>query len=362
MIYYENLKKLNQRFETSFQKKFQEFIDRGWYVLGKETEIFEKAFASYHGQPYAIGVANGLDALIISLKNENFPPGSEVLVPSNTYIATILSILHCGLVPVLVEPCIETYNINPREIERSLNEKTVAVMVVHLYGQCCEMDPILKSCQEHKLILIEDCAQAHGAKYKEQLAGTFGDYGAFSFYPTKNLGALGDAGAILCKTLERDIALRQYRNYGSGKKYYNEVVGVNSRLDELQSAFLNIKLSCLDEINDHKRKLADIYFNNLSDEFILPCRHDDYYNVYHIFNIRHPKRDALKDYLLQKGIYTEIHYPQPPHFQNALKSYFVGQRFPISEEIHNTTLSLPCSYAHTEDEIYQVVKALNSFS
>lgn len=361
MIPYEKLKKLNQSFEPAFETKFKEFIAGGWYILGTEVKNFESEFAAYHNMQYATGVANGLDALILSLKNHNFSAVSEVLVPSNTYIATILSIVQCGLVPVLVEPYIDTYNMNPAEIEKAVTKKTVAIMPVHLYGQCCEMDTILQIATAHNLLVIEDCAQAHGAMYKGKLAGTFGDYGAFSFYPTKNLGALGDAGAILCKTSEQDAQLKQLRNYGSAKKYYNEVIGYNSRLDELQAAFLNVKLKYLNTINDHKRMLADIYFNNLSDKFILPHRDERFYNVYHIFNIRHSQRDKLKAYLAENEIGTEIHYPLAPHLQNAIKHLYTGKQFPISQEIHNTTLSLPCSFAHSTEDIYRVVEVLNKF-
>ncbi|GAB3431484.1 DegT/DnrJ/EryC1/StrS family aminotransferase [Niabella aquatica] len=360
-IPYENLKVLNQSFEDSFRIKFNEFISRGWYILGQEVQIFENAFASWHNIPFAVGVASGLDALILPLKNHNFPAGSEVLVPSNTYIATILSIVHCGLVPVLVEPDILTYNIDSKIVEKYITKKTVALMIVHLYGQCCEMNPLLTLSEKYDLLVIEDCAQAHGARYKGQLAGTFGQYGAFSFYPTKNLGALGDAGAILCKTPGHAEQLKKLRNYGSGVKYYNEVVGYNSRLDEIQAAFLNIKLNYLNDINEHKRKLADIYFENLDSRYILPYRHEDYFNVYHIFNIRHKERDRLKDFLAANGIGTEIHYPEPPHYQKALRSVLKGQRFPVSEEIHKTTLSLPCSYAHSPQDIYRVVEVLNRF-
>lgn len=361
MIPYERLKTLNQRFESGFEAKFKEFIESGWYILGNHVKEFEAEFAAYHREKYAIGVANGLDALILSLNNHNFAKGSEVIVPSNTYIATILAIVHCGLIPVLVEPDIRTYNIDTTKIEASITGKTVAIMVVHLYGQCCKMDDVLQIAKTNSLIVIEDCAQAHGAMFKGRLAGTFGDYGAFSFYPTKNLGALGDAGAIICKTEEHDAQLRQLRNYGSGKKYYNEVVGYNSRLDELQAAFLSVKLKRLNEITEHKRKLAEIYFNDLSDKFILPHRDDDHYNVFHIFNIRHKKRDELKAYLFENNIGTEIHYPLAPHKQNALKGLFNGQQFPIADEIHNTTLSLPCSFAHTEEEIYRVIETINKF-
>jgi dTDP-4-amino-4,6-dideoxygalactose transaminase len=322
---------------------------------------FEQQFAQYHSMPYCVGVSNGLDAIILSLKACNIPEGSEVIVPANTFIATILAVLQCNLVPVLVEPDINTYNIDPEKIEQAITPKTGAIIAVHLYGKCCDMGPIIHIKDKYNLYLLEDSAQAHGATYKDKLAGTFGDFGTFSFYPTKNLGALGDAGGILCKSDAHYAKLLQLRNYGSSKKYYNEVIGFNNRLDEMQAAFLNIKLPFLNRINAHKNKLANLYLNHLNGNFVLPVKHADYYDVYHIFNIRHPKRDELKDHLEKQGIGTAIHYPVAPHQQNALKHMFVDQHFPISEEIHNTTLSLPCSYFHTEVDIWKVINALNNF-
>lgn len=362
MIQYENLKTLNRPFEEKLREKFNLFLAKGWYVLGEEVSLFEEEFAGYHQEKHVVGVANGLDALILSLKCCKFSPGDEVIVPSNTYIATILSILHCGLTPVLVEPDPATYNIDPAKISAAVTDKTVAIMVVHLYGQCCEMDPILEIATKHGLKVIEDCAQAHGAKYKNKLAGTFGDFGAFSFYPTKNLGALGDAGAVICKSEADYQQLRQLRNYGSEKKYHNSVVGYNSRLDELQASFLRIKLPYLDDINNHKRALAEIYFKELKDDFIKPRIHPDFHHVYHIFNILHPKRDELKQYLLDHGIATEIHYPVAPQNQAALKDHLTKFDYPISTNIHQSTLSLPCSFAHTKEDIHQVVKLLNKFN
>ncbi len=362
MITYENLRKVNLPFENELKEKFDDFLKEGWYILGKEVELFEQEFADYHAVANGIGVGNGLEALTLSLRCMNFKPGSEVIVPANTYIATILSILNCDLVPVLVEPDIHTYNIDPNIIEEAITRNTVAVLLVHLYGQCCEMDKIMDIIKENKLVLIEDCAQAHGAKYKGKLAGTFGDLAAFSFYPTKNLGAFGDAGAIITESEQLAKSLKQLRNYGSDKKYHNEMIGYNSRLDELQAACLRIKLPHLQKMNEHKRRLADIYINNLNDNFILPHHSDNQYHVYHIFNIRHVERDKLKDYLKDNNIYTEIHYPVAPHRQNALKDFFKTKKFPISEEIHSTTLSLPCSFSNTEEEIYRTVEVLNKFN
>ena len=362
MIPYENLKTLNRPFEEQLKNKFADFLDKGWYILGEEVSSFEQEFAAYHQEKYVVGVANGLDALILSLQCCNFNKGDEVIVPSNTYIATILAIIHCGLTPVLVEPDSRTYNIDPAAITAAITTNTVAIMVVHLYGQCCEMDPIIAIAAKHQLQIVEDCAQAHGAKYKNKLAGTFGNFGAFSFYPTKNLGALGDAGAIICKKESDYLKLRQLRNYGSEKKYHNGIVGYNSRLDELQAAFLRIKLPHLDEINSHKRKLAAIYFDKLNDSFLKPVLNSGFYNVYHIYNILHPKRDQIKQYLLENNISTEIHYPVAPQDQGALKDYLDNSDFPISSKIHLQTLSLPCSFAHTEDDILHVTEILNKFN
>jgi dTDP-4-amino-4,6-dideoxygalactose transaminase len=362
MIPYENLKLLNSPFESRMKTKFADFLEKGWYILGEEVNLFEKEFASFHQEQFVVGVGNGLDALILSLKACGFKQGDEVIVPSNTYIATILAIIHCDLVPVLVEPDPRTYNIAPQGINASLTDKTVAIMVVHLYGLCCEMDPIMEIAEKHHLKVIEDCAQAHGAKYKNKLAGTFGDFGAFSFYPTKNLGALGDGGAIICKDEKHYQNLLQLRNYGSTKKYHNDIVGYNSRLDELQASFLRVKLPHLEEINSHKRTLAEIYYNTLSTNFVKPIRGQEYYHVYHIYNILHPERDRLRQYLLDHQIYTEIHYPVAPHDQLALKGYLKKYTYPIALQIHQSTLSLPCSFAHTADQIYHVCEILNNFN
>jgi len=360
MIFYENLFESNKKFLDEYTKKFQQVLSSGWFILGSNVETFQKDFANYHNSKYCIGVASGLDALTLSLIASEIPEGSEVIVPSNTYIATILSILHAKMKPVLVEPDIATYNIDPVKIEEKISSKTKAIMVVHLYGKSCQMDLILQLCKKYNLILIEDCAQSHGAKFKNKLTGTFGEFGAFSFYPTKNLGALGDAGAVITDSEIFAERLKKLRNYGSSKKYFNDVIGFNSRLDELQAAFLSVKLKYLDEINLHKRKLAKIYLDNLKDDFIKPMVNEDFYDVYHIFNVRHPKRDNLKDYLLKNEILTDIHYPVSPHKQKAMQGIIEGD-YPISEEIHNTILSLPCSYGHSEDDIYKVVEVMNKF-
>lgn len=359
MIEYESLGRLNKSFEDEYVQCFRELLNSGWYILGKQVATFEEAFAQYCGTKHCIGVASGLDALMLALRCYDFPAGSEVLVPSNTYIATILSILQCGLKPVLVEPDIHTYNIDPLKIEEKITKNTKAIMVVHLYGKACDMDPIMQIAGKYKLPVIEDCAQAHGAMYKGQKVGTFG-IGAFSFYPTKNLGALGDAGAITTNDQEKKDLFMALRNYGSKIKYQNDYIGYNSRLDEIQAGLLNVKLKYLDKINRHKKDLAAIYLKELKDDFIKPSVSSDYFDVYHIFNIRHPKRDELKEYLLKNDIKTDIHYPIPPNKQKAMEGIIIGE-YPISEKIHRTTLSLPISFGHTEDDIYKVVETINKF-
>lgn len=361
MIEYENLAKLNKPFFEEYEKAFKETLESGWYILGTKVQTFEEEFATYCETKHCIGLANGLDALILALRAYNFEKGSEVIVPSNTYIATILAIVHNGLTPVLVEPDISTYNIDATKIEEKINSKTCAIMVVHLYGKMCEMDSVNTIAKKHNLKVVEDCAQAHGAKYKNIKAGNWGDFGAFSFYPTKNFGALADAGAMTCNDDKLADAINTLRNYGSKQKYYNEVVGYNSRLDEVQAAFLSVKLKYLDKINEHKRKLAELYLKNLKQDFIKPSVHPDYYDVYHIFNIRHAKRDALKDYLLKNEIKTDIHYPVAPNKQKAMIGILDMQSTPVAEEIHQTTLSLPISYYHTEQDILKVVETMNKF-
>jgi dTDP-4-amino-4,6-dideoxygalactose transaminase len=360
-IEYENLQKANRPFLEEYRRAFDGVLNGGWFILGQSVRQFEESFAAYIGSRHCVGVANGLDALTMSLRAFSFERGSEVIVPSNTYIATILSILQAGLKPVLVEPDIRTYNINPALIEEAITPKTSAIMVVHLYGKACDMGPIVALSKKFNLKLIEDCAQSHGATVRGRMTGDFGDLGAFSFYPTKNLGALGDAGAVTTNDDTLALTLRRMRNYGSDKKYYNEIIGQNSRLDEVQAAFLSVKLHSLNAINTHKRSLADIYHSGLKQDFIKPVRHPDFFDVFHIYNIRHPKRDALRDYLLKNGIKTDIHYPVAPHSQTAMQGILDGRNYPISSEIHATTLSLPISYCHTKEDVERVVEVANTF-
>ncbi|MDW7710830.1 MAG: DegT/DnrJ/EryC1/StrS family aminotransferase [Deferrisomatales bacterium] len=361
MIEYENLRRVNEPFFPEFTRVFSETLASGWYILGKNVASFEEAFADYCGVGHCVGVASGLDALILSLKAYAFPPGSEVLVPSNTYIATVLAILQSGLRPVLVEPELRTYNIDPARIEEKITARTVAVMAVHLYGKLCSMDAIMEIGRRHGLRIFEDCAQAHGASLNEKKAGSFGDCAAFSFYPTKNLGALGDAGAVTTGDAAVAARIRVLRNYGSDRKYHNAVVGMNSRLDEIQAAFLSVKLVALDRINGHKRHLAALYQQGLREEFVKPCLQEGFLDVYHIYNIRHPRRDELKQYLAANGIQTEIHYPVPPHRQEALRGLLAESTFPVADEIHATTLSLPISACHSPEEAARVVAVMNRF-
>jgi dTDP-4-amino-4,6-dideoxygalactose transaminase len=362
MIAYEDLGKLNASFTAEYELKFKNFLSSGWYILGEEVSQFEKEFAEYCGAKYCVGVANGLDALTLSLLACGFSEKSEILVPANTYIATILAVLNAGHIPVLVEPDMRTYNIDENLIPAKITARTKAIMPVHLYGRLCNMPAILGIAKKYNLKVIEDAAQAHGASLQGRKAGAWGDITAFSFYPTKNLGALGDGGAITTDNAEYAERIKTLRNYGSRKKYYNEKIGVNSRLDELQAAFLRVKLKKLDKINAHKNKLAVIYNAELPDnKFIKPLMSADYYHVYHIYNIRHPERDRLKTYLETKGIKTEIHYPVPPHKQQALADVFGQEKMPISEEIHKTTLSLPLSWGHTEKDILTVCQMLGKF-
>jgi dTDP-4-amino-4,6-dideoxygalactose transaminase len=361
IIEYENLNKLNAPFFPEFEKAFKEVMQSGWYVLGQKVTAFENKYADYCSSKHCVGVANGLDALTLSVKAFDFEKDAEIIVPSNTYIATILSIVQNGFKPVLVEPDIHTYNIDPEKIEEAITPKTRAIMVVHLYGKVCKMDSIIAIAEKYNLKIIEDCAQSHGAKYKGKISGSFGHYAAHSFYPTKNLGAMGDAGAVTTNDEELAIRMKTLRNYGSKIKYYNELVGVNSRLDELQAALLLVKLNYLDAINQHKQKLAKIYSQNLKNDFIKPQVHTDFEDVFHIYCIRHPKRDELKNYLLEKGIKTEIHYPVSPVKQIAMKGIIDEQHTPIANEIHQTILSLPISYFHTESDVYRVIEAMNAF-
>jgi dTDP-4-amino-4,6-dideoxygalactose transaminase len=361
MIEYEDLARSNLPFQAELEQAAARVIRSGWYILGKEVAAFEEAFAACIGTKHCVGVGNGLDALLLSIEALDLARGSDVLVASNTYIATIVAIIRAGHRPILVEPDIGTYNIDPSRLADALTPATRAICVTHLYGKTCRMDSIGAFAREHGLRVVEDCAQSHGARLGGRMTGTFGDAGCFSFYPTKNLGALGDAGAVM--TDDDDLAdrLRHLRNYGSKKKYYNRYVGVNSRLDEMQAALLQVKLRHLDALTAHKRRLADIYFDSLPKSVIPPSRRGDEYDVFHIFPVRHPRRDALREHLLAHGIKTEVHYPVPPHRQEAMRGILAGE-YPLADEVHATELSLPISFAHAPEDILAVCKAIGTFS
>jgi len=360
MIDFENLYKSNRDYIKELENAAIRVINSGWYVLGDEVKQFEKEFAEYLGVKYCIGVASGLDALILSIEALSFPKNSDILVASNTYIATILAIIKAGHNPVLVEPDEKTFNIDPKKLETSITSKTKAICVTHLFGKCCRMDEINFFADKHNLEIIEDCAQAHGAKLKDQLAGTFGKAGCFSFYPTKNLGGLGDAGAIATNDENLYDKLLHLRNYGSKVKYKNEYLGSNSRLDEIQAAFLRVKLKHLNNMISHKRYLSQIYFDLLPDWLKLPSRKYDEYDVFHIFCVRTNNRDSLRKWLEQNQIKTEIHYPIPPHKQTAMKG-IISRNLPIAEVIHQTSLSLPISNGTTKYQVERICEVVKDF-
>ena len=366
MIHFLNLRKLNQPFEVAFQKKMKQFLDDGWYILGNEVKQFETDFASYCSTKHCIGVGNGLDALVLIFKGYihlgKLQKGDEVIVPANTYIASVLAILQADLVPVLVEPRLETYNINPDEIEAKITSKTKAILPVHLYGQLCEMKAINEIAQKHNLLVIEDAAQAHGSQFSEnEKAGNLSHASAFSFYPGKNLGALGDGGAITTNDDGLAEVLFSMRNYGSKVKYENEIIGVNSRLDELQAAFLNVKLKQLDSENEFRRSMAKRYLSEIKNEkIIMPSWDLSQNHVFHLFVIRTSNRLELQNFLKENGIDTMIHYPIPPHKKEALSNWNTLS-FPITEKIHDEVLSIPLNSGLKASEIQHIITILNQY-
>jgi dTDP-4-amino-4,6-dideoxygalactose transaminase len=365
MIQFLNLKKLNQPFEVAFQQKMKQFLDGGWYILGSEVKIFETNFASYCGAKHCIGVGNGLDALVLIFKGYiqlgKLQKGDEVIIPANTYIASVLAVMQADLVPVLIEPRLETYTIDSEKIEAKITPKTKAILPVHLYGQLCEMKVINSIAKKHNLLVVEDAAQAHGAMWNGIKAGNFGNAAGFSFYPGKNLGALGDAGAITTNDDALAEVLFSMRNYGSKVKYENEIVGINSRLDELQAAFLNIKLGYLDAENESRRTISKRYLSEIkNDKIVLPQWDESNNHVFHLFVIRTDNRLALQDYLKECGVETMIHYPIPPHKQKALATWN-HLSLPITDQIHNEVLSIPMNSSLTYNEIDQIIQTLNQY-
>jgi dTDP-4-amino-4,6-dideoxygalactose transaminase len=360
-----NLKKINEKYKNELNLAFEEVLDRGWYILGENVIKFEKEFSEYCNVNFTIGVANGLDALVLIIRAYKelniFRDGDEVIVPSNTYIASILAISENNLVPVLVEPDIESFNINPSEIKKAITRKTKAILAVHLYGQLSPMSEINEIAKKYNLIVIEDCAQSQGAVINGMKAGSLSDAAGFSFYPGKNLGALGDAGAVTTNNEELAYAISAIRNYGSHQKYLNRFKGVNSRLDELQAAILRIKLRYLDGENEIRREIADIYRTQISNHLIkLPRAIERNSHVWHLFVIRVKERARLQEYLKGRGVQTVIHYPIPPHKQQAYKE-FSDLRFPISEEMHETVLSLPVDISMMKEQIQYVTSVCNDF-
>ena len=354
---------MERELDQAIRDAFNRVFESSFYIEGKEDDAFERAFAEYCGTKYCIGVGNGLDALMLSLKALGIGDGDEVIVPSNTYIATALAVTYVGATPVFVEPDIRTFNINPELIEAALTEKTKAIIPVHLYGQACDMNPIMRIAKKHRLVVVEDCAQAHGATYKGQKVGSFGDAAGFSFYPGKNLGALGDAGAVVTKNEELAKKVRALGNYGSDYKYHHIYRGNNSRLDELQAAFLAVKLPHLEHMNEERRRIAQLYTEGIKNPkvtipYVIPgCN-----PVWHIYGIRCKDRDALEKHLNEKGIGTNKHYPIPMHLQECYKDLNIPKGgLPIAEEISNSELSIPMYYGLTDDQVQFVIDAINAF-
>lgn len=359
-----SFKPLEKKLDAELRAAFERVYTRSWYIEGEEDEAFEKAFAEYCDRKYCVGTGNGLDALFLALKALGIKDGDEVIVPSNTYIATALAVTYVGATPVFVEPDIRTFNIDATLIESAITEKTRAIMPVHLYGQTCDMDPIMEIAHKYNLYVVEDCAQAHGAKYKGKVIGSFGDVAGFSFYPGKNLGALGDAGATVTNNKEIADKVRALGNYGSDYKYHHIYQGNNSRLDEFQAAFLTAKLSCLDEVNNERRNIAWKYLEGIKNpEIILPFVPDYATPVWHIFGIRCSRRAELEKFLNDAHIGTNKHYPIPMHLQDCYKNLgFKAGDYPIAEEISATELSIPMYYGMSEEEIQYVIDVINEFA
>ncbi|MFN8274387.1 MAG: DegT/DnrJ/EryC1/StrS family aminotransferase [Flavobacteriaceae bacterium] len=373
MIKFLDLQRINAQYADELKQAAASVIDSGWFLTGDKLATFEKQLAEFTGAAHAIGVANGLDALRLILKAYIdmgiMSAGDEVIVPANTYIASILAITDNRLVPVLVEPNLESYNLDLNLIEQHITPKTKAIMVVHLYGQVCWSDDLVALAQKHQLKIIEDNAQAIGASFNGIKTGNLGDASGFSFYPGKNLGALGDAGAVTTNDAELAERVRALGNYGSKKKYVNEYIGLNSRLDELQAAFLSVKIKHIETENQIRKNIAARYLNEITHpEVVLPvpvntdfAPQDNPEHVWHLFVVRHPKRDALQTYLAECGIQTLIHYPIPPNKQGAYAE-MNHLDFELTNLMHDTVLSLPISPVMTDDEITQVITAINQFS
>ncbi|NRN30285.1 DegT/DnrJ/EryC1/StrS family aminotransferase [Photorhabdus heterorhabditis] len=371
MINFLDLKSINRKYENELKEASSRVIDSGWYIMGKELECFEKEFAEYCGTKHSIGVANGLDALILVLRAwkelGKIKDGDEVIVPANTYIASVLAITANNLKPVLIEPDQNTYNLSPNNIISAITEKTKVILPVHLYGQISPMPAIMKIADEYNLLVLEDSAQSHGAEIADKKAGSWGNASGFSFYPGKNLGALGDAGAITTNDEELTTTIKALRNYGSHEKYKNIYQGINSRLDELQAAFLSVKLKYLNIETEYRRSIAKHYLENINNPYIkLPITieqnalHPENH-VWHLFVINCPHRDKLQQHLFENGIQTLIHYPIPPHKQTAYSEWNT-LNLPITEKIHQQVLSLPIGPTITKEDAEKVITACNNFN
>ena len=361
MIKFLDLHKINQRFKSEIDLAIREVLESGWYLLGEQNKKFESNFAAYCGARYCIGCANGLDALRLIIKAYGFGKGDEIIAPANTYIASILAITDNGCSPVLVEPDLDTYNINPDLIEAKITDKTKAILVVHLYGQAVKMDKIWALAKKYNLKIIEDSAQAHGAYYNDKRVGSLGDASGFSFYPGKNLGALGDGGAVTTNDEELAQKIRALANYGSHKKYENIYQGLNSRLDEIQAAVLDVKLKYLDSDNAKRKEIAQYYLQNIKNPLIsLPQTYSENSHVWHLFVVRVKDRARFQNYLNDNGIQTIIHYPIPPHKQECYKE-LNHLSFKITEQIHSEIISIPISPVMSDSQIQKVVEAINSY-
>lgn len=364
MIAFLNLKQYNAEYEAELYQAFKEVMDSGWYILGNKLKQFEQEYADFNQTQFALGVGNGLDALVLALKALNIGEGDEVIVPSNTYIASWLAVSYVKAIPVPVEPRLETYNINPDLIEEKITPRTKAIMPVNLYGQAAELDKIAQIAQKHNLFVVEDNAQSQGALCQGRLTGAWGHINGTSFYPGKNLGALGDAGAVTTDNAEWAKRITQLRNYGSEVKYFNEEKGHNSRLDEMQAAFLSVKLRYLNSDNEKRQEIAAWYDEILRGvgDLVLPVVASHCTSVYHVYMIRTQERDALQKHLTARGVGTVIHYPIPPHLQKAYQEmgYKKGD-FPLAEEIAQTCISLPMSPVMTRSEVEEVCEAIKSY-
>ena len=358
-----SFKPMEKELSAELRAAFDRVFKSSFYIGGEEDKRFEKSFAAYCGTEYCVGVGNGLDALMLSLKALGIGSGDEVIVPSNTFIATALAVTYVGAAPIFAEPDIKTYDIAPENIDALITDRTKAIMPVHLYGQPCDMDAVISAAEKHGLYIIEDCAQAHGALYKGKKVGSFGDAAGFSFYPGKNLGALGDAGAVVTNNRDTADKVRALSNYGSDYKYHHIYKGNNSRLDELQAAFLSVKLGHLDRMNEERRRIAALYLDGIKAEGIeLPFVPSYAVPVWHIFAVRCSERDRLEQHLNGLGISTNKHYPIPMHLQGCYSDLGMEKgALPTAEEISKTQLSLPMYYGMTDEEIQYVIDCVNSF-